>query len=338
MLEVTISERKQPQPDTTMVPSTKTRLRLDPWPGDYDSGIPLDEAEVTDAQVDTRVEHHDWTPVNPVQELAGSVYFVDGVRRVEARVLLDQPGVNGLTHGLFGSLATGAVRCGGNAAFDSVVVKRIFVLGQGIERAECFQIGSMSLAFDPYPVSENTPASSMAGLQNQMRTEEAELGESLAGTGACVFADGPLTYFSDSRHSMAGVIKRIVQPYLGPADFALVERLRIGQRTPLFALRDGKSDRYSWYLRVAEGRRVDHPLAGVLRVEMRAAAGIERAKQIADGAARLFPAFASTSARDPRAPQNLLPVGALEDELRRRLGDTLSIRRAIERKLHEYEQ
>jgi hypothetical protein len=317
---------------------TRTRLRLDPWPGDYESGIPLDETEISDAQVDSRVECSEWGAIDPVQELSGDVYFVDGVRRVEARVLLEQAGVTGLTHGLFGSLATGAVRCGSNAAFDSVVVKRLFVLGHGIERSENFRIGSMSLSFDPHPISDNAPAPAMAALQNRMRTEEAELGESLAAQGACVFADGPLTYFSASRHPMAGVIKRIVQPYLSASEFALVEKLQLGQRTPLFALRDGKSDRYSWYLRVASCRRVDHPLAGVLRVEMRAAAGLDRARHIADGTARLLPAFASTSARDPRAPQNLLPVGALEDELRRRLGDALSIRRGIERKLHEDEQ
>jgi hypothetical protein len=45
--------------------------------------------------------------------------------------------------------------------------------------------------------------------------------------------------------------------------------------------------------------------------------------------------FASLSVRDPRAPQNLVPIGALEQELRRRMGDPLVIRRAIEKRISE---
>jgi len=43
-----------------------------------------------------------------------------------------------------------------------------------------------------------------------------------------------------------------------------------------------------------------------------------------------LPAFASKPEHDPRAPQNLLPVGGLERRLRHEMGDALFIRRAIE--------
>ncbi len=76
-------------------------------------------------------------------------------------------------------------------------------------------------------------------------------------------------------------------------------------------------------------------LAGVVRVEIGAAVGIERAKALAVLAAGMLPRFASSPTRDPRAPQNLLPVGALEQEMRRRMGDMTLIRRAIEKSLHE---
>jgi hypothetical protein len=45
--------------------------------------------------------------------------------------------------------------------------------------------------------------------------------------------------------------------------------------------------------------------------------------------------FASLAVRDPRAPQNLVPIGAIEQELRRRLGDPLLIRRGIEKRISE---
>ena len=42
-----------------------------------------------------------------------------------------------------------------------------------------------------------------------------------------------------------------------------------------------------------------------------------------------LPRYASESHKDPRAPQNLYPVGGLERELRRRLGDPDVLYRAL---------
>jgi hypothetical protein len=53
------------------------------------------------------------------------------------------------------------------------------------------------------------------------------------------------------------------------------------------------------------------------------------ARQLADETATRLPAFVPSRARDPRAPQNLLPIGALEQHLRHRLGDARLIRRKI---------
>jgi hypothetical protein len=78
---------------------------------------------------------------------------------------------------------------------------------------------------------------------------------------------------------------------------------------------------------------MDHEVAGVLRLEVRSGVGLERALELADLSASCIPAFAGNSFRDPRSPQNLLPVGSLEQELRHRLGDAMAIRRAIELKL-----
>jgi hypothetical protein len=149
-----------------------------------------------------------------------------------------------------------------------------------------------------------------------------------------VFVDG-LSYRATGRFPVVGVIKRIFDPYVNRAQFALVERLRARERTPLFAILDGTYDRYSCFLRLADPRAVDHPLAGIVRLEIGAAVGIDRARQLASQAAGMLPQFASTTMRDPRAPQNLLPVGALEQELRRRMGDPLTMRRAIEKALHQ---
>ena len=44
--------------------------------------------------------------------------------------------------------------------------------------------------------------------------------------------------------------------------------------------------------------------------------------------------FASDPMHDPRAPQNLIPIGGLEARLKHLLGDASVVRRAIEAQLH----
>ncbi len=48
--------------------------------------------------------------------------------------------------------------------------------------------------------------------------------------------------------------------------------------------------------------------------------GWYRAARVADDVTATIPRFASEPFRDPRAPVNLTPVGALEKHLRHRLG------------------
>jgi hypothetical protein len=80
---------------------------------------------------------------------------------------------------------------------------------------------------------------------------------------------------------------------------------------------------------------VEHPLAGIVRLEVRAAIGLEKSLRLINYASSELPKFASSPIRDARAPQNLVPVGALEEELRRRLGDAVLVRRAIENRIYE---
>jgi hypothetical protein len=102
--------------------------------------------------------------------------------------------------------------------------------------------------------------------------------------------------------------------------------LGVGQRTPLFAIGD---DRLSWYQRLP----VASPQGwkGILRGELPQSLGIAHAATLADRATRELPRFSGLAHRDPRAPQNLTPVGALEGHLRRRLGDRRLVLRTIRR-------
>jgi uncharacterized protein len=319
-----------------------TRLRLDPWPAEYESSFQVDEFEPeSEGKVETDVEGIGWRLVEPQRRVRPEpLHFVDGVRRVEARIILDDESGR-VIRGLFGSVGVGTVRIEESlATFQEIRIRRCIVVGAGvplddkvIAEARSLKIGNADLVFEPVAVPENTPAAAVAGLQNCMRDAEARLAEELSTESACVFADGPLTYFSGIKQPAVGVIKRLIEPYLPVSQFELVRQLRTGQRTPLFVITKAKYDRYSWYLRVGMPRAMDHDVAGVLRLEVRSGIGLERAVEIADLSASCLPGFAGDSFRDPRSPQNLLPIGSLENELRHRLGDSLAIRRAIEVKL-----
>ena len=52
------------------------------------------------------------------------------------------------------------------------------------------------------------------------------------------------------------------------------------------------------------------------------------ARDLADRLTAALPSFVGR-ASDPRAPQNLAPIGALEGRLRHRMGDARFIRRAV---------
>jgi uncharacterized protein len=316
--------------------SSKTTLRLDPWPPEYDSAVQFADIESERAgTVSADVETDNWRPIHPdFVEGYEEICFVDGVRRIEARVIADSQ--DKIIHGLFGSIGVGAVRVrSASASFTDVTVNRLLILGEGLLQQERIEVGEYSLVFQGLASPQNSPVELLGELQNVMRTAEAQLGKRLSSESACIFMDGPLTYFASTRDQVVGIIKTIHMPYLSHKHFSLVSHLLPGQRTPLFAIEDGKYNRYSWFLRVAAGRKLDHPLAGVIRLEVRDALGLESARRIANFSACELRRFVSSPARDPRAPQNLAPVGNLETELRHRLGDPLLLRRGIEKMLLE---
>jgi hypothetical protein len=114
--------------------------------------------------------------------------------------------------------------------------------------------------------------------------------------------------------------------YLEPDRNAVVAELAPGQRTPLFCIADYK--RYSWYVRLAmlDG---GHSWTGVVRCEVSGQLPTRDAVVIADRTAAILPLVASEPHVDPRAPQNLVPIGALERELRHRMGDRGLVFRAL---------
>jgi len=312
------------------------RLRLDPWVPEYDGALGLVEGEEAVARVELDVEGGPWAAVEPRPAAPERVLFVDGVRRVEHRLHVEQDGR--VLHGLLGSCAVGAVEAAGKATVVHAEVRRVACVGGGLRVDPIeLRVGRAVVLFAPEPVVENTPMAPLQGLQAAMRRAEAALGESLAGDAGLVVLDGPLSYVERATGPVVGLVKRLLQRYLPAEREALLPALAPGQRTPLFLIQDpaARRPRYSCYLRLAFGRAIESPLAGLVRLEIPGSMGLDAARHVAGLACVALPRFASDPVRDPRAPQNLYPVGGLESELRRRLGDPLVIRRAIEALLTE---
>jgi hypothetical protein len=305
-------------------------LRADPWMPDYGMGyqLPLEEPP---ARVDPFLETEDWSsPVTPAPCPSTPASFVDGVRRVELRLIADQDGLR--APGLFGSYAVGAVRCDGRAAFADHHVSRAIVLGGGLEpeRIEV-EVGQERLAFEPAQVPGSEPDRPLWGLQQLMRRAESSLAARVASEqGSVVLADGPLGFVDPTESPVVGVVKRFSRAYLVPEQDALLRRLVPGQRTPVFGLgrEEQPLDRCAWYTRLIAVRAPWHDHAGAVRCEVRAGVGLDAAIDLADRVSAMLPSFAGR-AGDPRYPQNLAPIGGLEAWLTHRMGHRGMIRRAV---------
>lgn len=315
------------------------RVRVDPWEVDYGDQTPLAALDHRPAeQVDHEVEaaDADWAPVVPSgrSPLPERVVFIDGVRRLDARLQVRHD--QALIYGGFGSYAVGAVVIGGptagpTAAFGEIRPFRTVVLGNG----HCLQ-AQVRVRDDLEYRAESTIRTEADGplrhVQDAMRAAEADLANDLCGAGTLVIVDGPLSFVPARPEQALGYIKRLHDLYLPGRFLPRLAQLRQGARTPLFSIRSDTSgfSRYAWFQRLAEPLIGAAELHGLVRLEVGATAGLDTARRLADAATAWLPKIAPHRARDPRSPQNLLPIGALEQRLRARLGDARLIRRWIE--------
>jgi hypothetical protein len=306
-------------------------VTIDPWDPSYGQAFGADEdgqaLRTSAARLDLELERPaaQWRPVDPDPRpaLPDVVLFADGVRRIDARVWVHGHGPAPIP-GLAASYAAGLVRCsGGRAAVAGVLVERGLFSPDG-------QAG-LDTRHGRYPARAAkgpAPEQLSQALQQALSAAEEHLaGQARAETAGqdLLVVDGPLP--SAARQAGAvGYIKTHHKSYLPDGPAAVVAELAPGQRTPVFGL--GTSwRRTSWYLRLPGPSGA--PWAGVVRLECPAELPPEQAAALADLTARLLPPLASAAHKDPRAPQNLVPIGGLERELRRRLGDQQLLYRAL---------
>lgn len=314
-----------------------TVLRVDPWDPEYGTSLEFElqlENDLPQA-VELDVEPVPWAPVSPpaVQNLPCCA-FVDGVRRIDLRLFAEE--ADAMAPALAGSWACGAAWSTRPPSVGEIVVGRTLVVGGGLTHNDLTpRIGSDDLRYVFVGVAGTTPIDPIVGLQNIMREAEAALARAIfvGGEAELLVLDGPLTYFAEG--PVVGMIKRQSRSYL-PLDRAtILSALAAAQRTPLFRLGEQRLERYSWYARLATLRAIDGGMSGIVRLEVATSIGLEKARALADLTTSVLPRFASVVGRDPRAPQNLYPVGQLERVLRHRLGDAALVKRALELSLWE---
>lgn len=309
--------------DTSMVAG---RVFVEDWSATYGSPYMIsdDTEEEASAQLvedGEELAFHDGLPDSPAQTLA----FVDGVRRGEASLYQRNPKTGSLARGVAGAHACGCViaRRGSRPEFGEFRINRLVVWGSGLH-AELPAV-SGGWEWKSASVQDPSPDAPLKEIQERMRQEEGRLGEDLAAQGHLVIVDGPLTYVRSRDKPVVGYVKTHYRTLLPPDRHAAIPGLGSGQRSSLFALRE----RYSCYVRLTQPTPWSGPWAGIVRIEIPQSAGLTSAIELADRVSGAVSRFVGIPHVDPRAPQNLQPVGALESRLRHSLGDIGLAQRAV---------
>ena len=303
--------------------------------------------EESDEIGDVNVETDNWRPIDgrPVDRIR--VGFIDGVRRTENMVYIEDPDEMLVVEGAFVSVGAGAITLefgrlnSLEESFKRAIVKRYFLLRENLRSAQPrlrfitkagtieFEVKHAKKELSPY-VNDLMASLEAFVAEKVYKDREAEI----------LITDGTL-HFNVKRKGLPfiGYVKKHKRIYLYPEHYEVLRKLKVGQRTPLVLIhsqptteengKTDKFDKFTWYIKLNDGEGIN----SVARLEVPAEIGIERAIELADISAYLVPKFASVEFNDKRAPQNLIPIRYLENYLRRHLGSQSLIRKLIAEKM-----
>lgn len=304
-------------------------LSWDSWGDGYGASVDIEDGPSSDrsGDVDEQVERKlgDWAPIAPPAAVAPPdvVSFVDGVMHNDARGWLTDEA--GDAHPvLAASYAAGVVRCDrrrGLAEVTSALVERALL--SALPGAA--SLGTGPTRYVAHRASRDAAEHLDRDLSKLLVALELKASRE-AGAGASddelLVVDGRLRERRDLRNTI-GYIKTQHSNYLQPAQVRIVTGLPVGHRTPVFAF----AGLYSWYLRLPGP--AGSPWSGIVRIECSDRIEVADAIRLADLSAAALPGYASRAYKDPRAPQNLIPIAGLERRLRGLLGDSRLLQRSL---------
>jgi hypothetical protein len=295
------------------------QITVDAWdPSFADNPESPSRSDRAVVRADVELEPADWRPVDAPASGPRRIVVVDGVRRIDARVELLDDGER--WPGLCVSWAAGAVACDLDGQVSAVAEADV---ARGL-----FAAVDPGADFGRYPyrkVESADPGELIAAAQAAMAELEAKVAAMVALDAELSVLDGPLRGRTRLPNSV-GYVKSHHRSYLQGELNAVVERLRPGQRTPVFHLMSGWP-RYTWYLRLPGTS--SRGWAGVARLEAADDLTEEAAIALADATAASLPPLGSAAHKDARAPQNLTPIAGLERRLKRMLGDPRLLLRSV---------
>lgn len=304
---------------------------IEPWDPGYGLAYSTDAEAASTAELDLDIELPAtlWQPVDPdpYGPVPSTLLFLDGVRRIDARVWVQVQGSPRPAPGIAASLAAGLVRCEADcpAQIADVLVERYLITAA----PDATDLATRNATYTARRARDGSLDELSLTLQQCLARAEASLAGSVRDSGASaddlLVVDGPLRGRTHLARTV-GYIKTHHTTYLPDTQAAVVASLKPGQRSPAFTM--GTSwQRHSWYLQLDRIEGV--PWAGVVRLECSADLAPDQVTLLADLTARVLPPLGSTPHKDPRAPQNLVPIGGLERQLRHRLGDQQLLYRAL---------
>jgi hypothetical protein len=304
-------------------------LTWDSWGASYGSSVEIDEGPSADRTggVDEQVERpvDEWAAIPPPEDSQRPevVTFVDGVMRNDARGWLTDE-AHDAHPVLAASYAAGAVRCDRRRGIAEVT-------GPLIERAlltalpDAASIGTEPARYVAHRASRDTAEHldrDLSGLLVALELKASREARSRASDDELLVVDGRLRERRDLPGTI-GYVKTQHSRYLEPPRVRIVTGLPVGHRTPVFSF----SGLYSWYLRLPGP--AGSPWGGIVRIECTDRMSAADAIRLAGVTAVTLPGFASSPYKDPRAPQNLIPIAGLERRLRGLLGDPRLLQRTL---------
>ncbi|EWM65172.1 MULTISPECIES: hypothetical protein [Micromonospora] len=285
-------------------------------------------AAPSSAQVDADVElpAADWRAIGPRAGVRSPdvVLLVDGVRRIDASVWTAEED-GGSFPGIAASYAAGVVRCDLDRGAAEMAGARV---GRGLFTASpsAQDVVAGTVRYPVHRVSGTGELSKLpAAVQAPLTALEVAVSDAVRTDGDLLVVDGPLRSRRNLPRTL-GYIKTQHSQYLDGRLTAVVTGLAPGERCPVFRLGTAWGG-WSWYLRLPV--RAGAPWAGIVRVECSADLTVPEAIALADLSLVTLPRFASTPYKDPRAPQNLVPIAGLERRLRGMLGDARLLHRVL---------
>ncbi|GAA1811249.1 hypothetical protein HC028_05155 [Planosporangium flavigriseum] len=311
------------------------RLHVDGWDPGYGASFDSNgdgpgSQSSAETVTDVELPESDWRPIPRRDDLVSpsTVLLVDGVRRIDAGVWVT--GEDGVPHrGLAASYAAGVVRCDlerGVADVAGALVKR--GLFTSSPTASDVMVGSVR--YTPHQLGRDDQATLIGGVQAQLAALEAAVSGETRTAGDLLVVDGPLKNRQHLPRAI-GYVKTHRVEYLPAAPTAVVTALKAQERSPVFRI-GTNWQRYAWYLRLPTTSSA--PWAGIVRIECAAELSTVDAVALADLSVVTLPRFASTAYKDPRAPQNLVPIAGLERRLRSMLGDARLLYRTLVHAAH----